>query len=129
MAKTVQIDVARLNRAIAAGLNKTTQQLAKETQRQIKAKKWGWPRRTQRANGRVAGTTRNIRDLDELLDSMDVLVLDDQGQITYQAAHSLVVHEGRADIPNYPGRPYGTAAIAALDLPTLLETNIRRALR
>lgn len=99
MGTRVIIDLRDVNRRARAATQGTAERVGRRADILMNARSWAWPGTTQRANGSVAGTKRNIVDTGALLDSRRDPVLNDArggitARLTWTAPHAAAVFLG-----------------------------------
>lgn len=110
-------------KAIIESFDQLVSEFATEITFQIDDPKWNWPRPTQRKNGEIVTSPRDIVDTQELKNSQFVEnVSDTYKVIGCTAPHAELVHEGyqieRSDggVTDVPARPFIDTAIQDYNL-------------
>jgi cephalosporin hydroxylase len=113
----VKFDRTKLNAGITKAFTKTAEVYAEQLQEELDTPQWEWTgRKTERENGSIVGSPRDINDTGELLDSQQPVVIEEKGDliigtIAYECDHAAVVYTGWTDAQEiYPGREWDKAA-------------------
>ena len=126
----MKLDLSKLNRKINAAFNDTVEAFAEQCQTEIETDQWNWPNTTERSDGSIAGTTRDIVDTGALLNSVEIIVDGDVGFVSYGVDYAVQVHEGEVTPSGKikPGRPWTVAAAQNLDISQHMADELRRRL-
>lgn len=121
---------------ITEAFRETVGGLAEECTNQIESEKWNWPRVTDRKNGAVVFSPRDIVDTGTLRDSQEIHeISDNYSEIHYPVEYALWVHEGgiieRADgtETEIPPRPFIDAAVREYKPLEAFENNLGEKLK
>ena len=113
----IQLNLANLNRAIASSFDATVDAIAQQSDTEIETSKWAWTGTTQRRNGQIVGSPRDIVDTGELLNSQQVtLYSDTEALIEYTADHASIVHRDR---------PFLETALEEADFAAIMAEELR----
>lgn len=119
----------RFQRRILQGFRASVTAIEQQVKREIEEPKWAYPRETQRRNGDVVGSPRDIVDTGELRDSLYSTVLSDfTAQVATKAPHSVFVHEGYFTTTGkeVPARPYLRTGVDQADRLGLIQEAFNR---
>ena len=122
--KERQEALAALVKGVQGGARRIESYLPTLLNKAMESSVWNWPRPTERQNGSIAGTTRDIVDTGALKNSLSInvkfLKTKTNFMIKYGAPYAALIHEGgyiapygRADLVarSIPGRPWITAVM------------------
>lgn len=98
---------AAINKAISKGVIKSVAYVQRDLKmaldKAIESSVWNWPNETQRVNGQVAGTKRDIVDTGKLKSSLELREQHGQRksaiEIKYKAPYAAFVHYGGVVLP------------------------------
>jgi len=128
---TIKIDIAKLDRAIAAAFEETAKELNDSFHQSIIDPKWKWDRVTIRRSGEVAGSPRNIVDLGTLRDSQDFKITANTALYTWNVPYSLYVQYGYTTKSGtvVAGRDWVEDGLSAIDLGKVFAKKLRSKLK
>ena len=123
----IKIDSSKLDRAIAAALEETANELNESFHQSIIDPKWQWDRVTVRRSGEVAGSPRNIVDLGTLRDSQDFKITDNKVLFTWNVPYSLHVQYGYTSKSGtvFEGRDWIKDGLSNIDLGKVFAKKLR----
>lgn len=123
--------LAKVDRAIAKGFQKTVETYATENEVAIESEIWKWDGYTLRKNGDLVGSPRDIVDTGELRDSQQepVYPTPTTAKIEWTAEHALGVHEGFDSAGNpMPARPWTEEAKSNTDFEGIMKAELQKRL-
>jgi hypothetical protein len=127
-----KIDVSKLNRAVQKAFDATVETLSDAFDNAMTAEEWEWDGVTVRRNGDVVGSPRDIVDQEDLINSKVVTRSSDGNgaEFTWEAKHSLQVHEGGTTKTGktYRARPWTEKAIEETDLEAVFARELKKQL-
>lgn len=104
---------------VESAFDKTASDFAEAQRLQMDAEVYEWPRVTERVNGEVVSSPRDIVDTGELQDSQEHTKLQRfRHEYLYSPEYASLVHEGGVNEngTNYPARPWIEDSAIELDI-------------
>lgn len=102
------LDLSQLNDVINKAFDVAIEAQAEDFQAAIAADAWEWPRPTERTNGDVVFSPRDIVDTGKLYDSLTIARNGNAAEFTWDTDYAMAVHDG-ATLKNgteLPARPW-----------------------
>ena len=128
----VQIDVAKLNKAIALSFDKTVDRLSDALDEAMEQKLYDWPRLTRRRNGEIAGAPRNIIDTEELINSKAIARSSSSlaAEFSWDAPYAAAVRNGCTlrNGTEIPARKWDEKALEISNPRDVFQRELRRQL-
>lgn len=123
----MNLDLNKLNRAIAASFQATAEAFGEVCQDEIEAVQWSWDGVTLRKNGEFATSPRSIVDTGDLFNSYQepVYPSPDEAILEWTADHALEVHNGA---PGKAARPWTERAVDDTDFEGIMGRELRKRL-
>lgn len=127
MPASVTIDMQELERRAQRAFRQTVQALEADLPAAHGAVVWGWQGRTQRQNGQVAGSPRNVVDTGELRDSQQPAQYPSalHARIAWNAEHAAAVYLGAVFHDRAASLPARNVPLYSIDRVNLPETFAR----
>ncbi|MCC5640636.1 hypothetical protein LC593_33355 [Nostoc sp. CHAB 5844] len=108
----------------------TAEALADSCQDAIASDIWEWPRQTVRQNSDIVSSPRDIVDTGELYDSLVISRTANSAQLTWDADHAAIVHDGATTTngTDLPARPWTKQGIEDCDVAEVMQRQLNKLL-
>lgn len=126
----IKIDTNKINSVIARSFDVAVEALADSCQGAIADDIWDWPRQTVRRNGDVVDSPRDILDTGELYDSLVISRKTNAADLTWEADHASIVHDGAftKSGTELPARPWTKIGVEQVDLAQAMQNQVNKLL-
>ncbi|WP_414755575.1 hypothetical protein [Anabaena sp. CCY 9910] len=126
----IKIDTKKLNNAIAKSFDVAVEALTDSCQDALADDIWEWPRETVRRNGEVVDSPRNAVDQEELIDSLVISRNANGAELTWEAPHSTIVHDGATtkNGTELPARAWTKVGVENCDATEVMQKQLNKLL-